>query len=129
MALFLVPRGAAGADRNPHRLTMADLTAQLAAPGWAFWVAALVGVTVLGLAKGGFAGLGVLGVPIMALGMSLSGYLTLTSVAVQWFERRRATALALTAAAPWAPAVRPVFTSSKISSTLWASHSARTSAR
>lgn len=35
---------------------------------------------------------------IMALGMSLSGYLTLTSVAVQWFERRRATALALTAA-------------------------------
>ncbi len=34
----------------------------------------------------------------MAIGMSLSGYLTLTSVAVQWFERRRATALALTAA-------------------------------
>lgn len=34
----------------------------------------------------------------MAVGLSLSGYLTLTSVAVQWFERRRATALALTAA-------------------------------
>lgn len=34
----------------------------------------------------------------MAIGMSFSGYLTLTSVAVQWFERRRATALALTAA-------------------------------
>ncbi|MEI6485002.1 MAG: sulfite exporter TauE/SafE family protein [Sphingomonadales bacterium] len=38
--------------------------------GWAFWLAALTGVTILGLAKGGFAGLGVLGVPIMALGMS-----------------------------------------------------------
>lgn len=37
---------------------------------WAFWSAALAGVTILGLAKGGFAGLGVLGVPIMALGMS-----------------------------------------------------------
>lgn len=35
-----------------------------------FWLAAVVGVTILGLAKGGFAGLGVLGVPIMALGMS-----------------------------------------------------------
>ncbi len=49
---------------------MSGIAAQLAAPGWEFWVAALVGVTVLGLAKGGFAGLGVLGVPIMALGMS-----------------------------------------------------------
>lgn len=35
---------------------------------------------------------------LMAIGMSFSGYLTLTSVAVQWFERRRATALALVAA-------------------------------
>ena len=46
---------------------LADL---LSGQGWAFWVAALVGVTILGLAKGGFAGLGVLGVPIMALGMN-----------------------------------------------------------
>lgn len=38
--------------------------------GLAFWAAALAGVIILGLAKGGFAGLGVLGVPIMALGMS-----------------------------------------------------------
>ncbi|OYQ26095.1 hypothetical protein CHU93_12730 [Sandarakinorhabdus cyanobacteriorum] len=42
----------------------------LAAQSWAFWAAAIAGVTILGLAKGGFAGLGVLGVPIMALGMS-----------------------------------------------------------
>jgi uncharacterized protein len=35
-----------------------------------FWAAAIVGVTILGLAKGGFAGLGVLGVPVMALGMN-----------------------------------------------------------
>lgn len=49
---------------------MADLVAVLSAQGWGFWVAAIAGVTILGLAKGGFAGLGVLGVPIMALGMS-----------------------------------------------------------
>lgn len=49
---------------------MADLIAVLAAQTAAFWVAAIVGVTILGLAKGGFAGLGVLGVPVMALGMS-----------------------------------------------------------
>jgi hypothetical protein len=36
----------------------------------AFWLAAIAAVTILGLAKGGFAGLGVLGVPVMALGMS-----------------------------------------------------------
>lgn len=42
----------------------------LSSQSWAFWVAALCGVTILGLAKGGFSGLGVLGVPIMALGMS-----------------------------------------------------------
>lgn len=47
--------------------TLADL---LSSQGWAFWVAALAGVIILGLAKGGFAGLGVLGVPVMALGMS-----------------------------------------------------------
>lgn len=47
--------------------SIADL---LGSQGLAFWVAALCGVIVLGLAKGGFAGLGVLGVPIMALGMS-----------------------------------------------------------
>ncbi len=49
---------------------MPDALAVLAAQGWAFWAAAIAGVTILGLAKGGFAGLGVLGVPIMALGMS-----------------------------------------------------------
>jgi uncharacterized membrane protein YfcA len=49
---------------------VAELTAVLAAQSWAFWAAAIAGVTILGLAKGGFAGLGVLGVPIMALGMS-----------------------------------------------------------
>lgn len=47
-----------------------ELAAALAAHGPWFWLAALAGVTILGLAKGGFAGLGVLGVPIMALGMS-----------------------------------------------------------
>ena len=46
------------------------MLAVLAAQSWAFWAAAIAGVTILGLAKGGFAGLGVLGVPIMALGMS-----------------------------------------------------------
>ena len=50
---------------------MADaMFAALASHGLGFWLAALAGVTILGLAKGGFAGLGVLGVPIMALGMS-----------------------------------------------------------
>jgi MFS family permease len=34
---------------------------------------------------------------LMAIGASLCGYLTLTYAAVQWFERRRATALALMA--------------------------------
>lgn len=34
---------------------------------------------------------------VMAIGASLSGYLTVTFVAVQWFERRRATALGLMA--------------------------------
>ena len=48
----------------------AGIAELLSAQGWAFWVAALVGVTILGLAKGGFAGLGVLGVPIRALGMN-----------------------------------------------------------
>ena len=38
----------------------AGIAELLSAQGWAFWVAALVGVTILGLAKGGFAGLGVL---------------------------------------------------------------------
>lgn len=42
----------------------------LSAQGWAFWTAALVAVIIMGLAKGGFAGLGVLCVPIMALAMS-----------------------------------------------------------
>lgn len=46
------------------------LLAALAGQDAGFWIAALIGVTVLGLAKGGFAGLGVLGVPIMALGMN-----------------------------------------------------------
>ena len=35
---------------------------------------------------------------VMSVGMSLSGYLTLTYATIQWFERRRATALALMAA-------------------------------
>lgn len=35
---------------------------------------------------------------IMSVGASMSGYLTLTYSMVQWFERRRATALSLTAA-------------------------------
>jgi sugar phosphate permease len=35
---------------------------------------------------------------LMAVGMSFCGYLTLTFATVQWFERRRATALALMAA-------------------------------
>ena len=35
---------------------------------------------------------------IMSIGASMSGYLTLTYAMVQWFERRRATALSLTAA-------------------------------
>ena len=35
---------------------------------------------------------------IMSVGASMSGYLTLTYAMVQWFERRRATALSLTAA-------------------------------
>ena len=35
---------------------------------------------------------------VMALGASMMGYLTLTYTVVQWFERRRATALSLTAA-------------------------------
>lgn len=34
---------------------------------------------------------------VMAIGASMSGYLTVTYVAVQWFERRRATALGLMA--------------------------------
>lgn len=34
---------------------------------------------------------------VMAVGASMSGYLTVTYVAVQWFERRRATALGLMA--------------------------------
>ncbi|WP_164156040.1 sulfite exporter TauE/SafE family protein [Sandarakinorhabdus rubra] len=46
------------------------MPAELLSHGWWFWSAALIGVTILGLAKGGFAGLGVLGVPVMALGMS-----------------------------------------------------------
>ena len=63
--------GTVGADRTARRLIVpAGIAELLSAQGWAFWVAALVGVTILGLAKGGFAGLGVLGVPIMALGMS-----------------------------------------------------------
>lgn len=49
---------------------MAETFSVLASQGPGFWLAALAGVTILGLAKGGFAGLGVLGVPIMALGMS-----------------------------------------------------------
>jgi hypothetical protein len=48
---------------------MAELAAQLPQSPL-FWLAATAGVAVLGLAKGGFAGLGVLGVPIMALGMN-----------------------------------------------------------
>ena len=48
---------------------MADAIAAIAGHDLWFWAAAVVGVTILGLAKGGFAGLGVLGVPIMALGM------------------------------------------------------------
>jgi uncharacterized protein len=47
-----------------------ELLSVLSSQSPAFWIAALAGVTILGLAKGGFAGLGVLGVPIMALGMS-----------------------------------------------------------
>ena len=39
----------------------AGIAELLSAQGWAFWIAALAGVTILGLAKGGFAGLGVLG--------------------------------------------------------------------
>lgn len=35
---------------------------------------------------------------IMSVGLSLSGYLTLTYATIQWFERRRATALALMSA-------------------------------
>lgn len=35
---------------------------------------------------------------VMSVGASMAGYLTLTFAAVQWFERRRATALSLTAA-------------------------------
>jgi uncharacterized protein len=63
--------GTVGADRTARRLIVpAGIAELLSAQGWAFWAAALVGVTILGLAKGGFAGLGVLGVPIMALGMS-----------------------------------------------------------
>lgn len=46
------------------------LAAALAGQGWVFWAAALAGVIILGLAKGGFAGLGVLGLPIMTLGMN-----------------------------------------------------------
>jgi len=49
---------------------MDALQAALAGQNAGFWIAAVIGVTVLGLAKGGFAGLGVLGVPIMALGMN-----------------------------------------------------------
>lgn len=49
---------------------MEMLLAALAGQDAGFWTAALIGVTILGLAKGGFAGLGVLGVPIMALGMN-----------------------------------------------------------
>lgn len=49
---------------------MDALAAALAGQDAAFWAAAVIGVTILGLAKGGFAGLGVLGVPIMALGMN-----------------------------------------------------------
>jgi uncharacterized membrane protein YfcA len=48
---------------------MAEIAAALPS-SWLFWMAAVAGVFVLGLAKGGFAGLGVLGVPIMALGMN-----------------------------------------------------------
>jgi uncharacterized membrane protein YfcA len=47
-----------------------DALAAIAGHDLWFWAAALTGVTILGLAKGGFAGLGVLGVPIMALGMN-----------------------------------------------------------
>jgi uncharacterized membrane protein YfcA len=43
---------------------------ELLSHGLWFWLAALAGVTILGLAKGGFAGLGVLGLPIMTLGMN-----------------------------------------------------------
>ncbi len=49
---------------------MPELLSVLSSQSLVFWLAALAGVTILGLAKGGFAGLGVLGVPIMALGMS-----------------------------------------------------------
>ncbi len=49
---------------------LAEALAAIAGHDLWFWAAALTGVTILGLAKGGFAGLGVLGVPIMALGMS-----------------------------------------------------------
>jgi uncharacterized membrane protein YfcA len=63
--------GTIGADRTARRLIVpAGIAELLSAQGWAFWVAALVGVTILGLAKGGFAGLGVLGLPIMTLGMN-----------------------------------------------------------
>lgn len=51
-------------------MSLPDPFALLAAHDAWFWLAALLGVTILGIAKGGFAGLGVLGVPIMALGMS-----------------------------------------------------------
>ncbi|WP_353215994.1 sulfite exporter TauE/SafE family protein [Sandarakinorhabdus sp.] len=47
-----------------------ELLAALTAQDAGFWVTALIGVVLFGLAKGGFAGLGVLGVPVMALGMS-----------------------------------------------------------
>ncbi|MFZ4382090.1 MAG: sulfite exporter TauE/SafE family protein [Sandarakinorhabdus sp.] len=49
---------------------MDALLAVLAGQDAGFWIAAVIGVCLFGLAKGGFAGLGMLGVPIMALGMN-----------------------------------------------------------
>ena len=47
-----------------------QMLAALAGQDATFWVTAVIGVVLFGLAKGGFAGLGVLAVPIMALGMN-----------------------------------------------------------